>query len=263
MSKKVKKIISDPNWGFDFKISIDKHIVNLEQGKQISIKVRLESARGTSQDVPLRVNMQWESVGLTTKISPSSLNPMEQWEATMMIRASATTPPGSYLYTVEGSTNGTFKVSEDAVMVNVYPKDKKIGDNQNEPEDQNDFQTGQPNTPASESFDLDKLFTSEQKVASPSETAPKAGSGMGFGIVIAAFFITFGIIMIVVAATGGFNNQTTDVKVKTGSNCPTSCGSAGVGVGVPQSCPCPRACPYTYIANTGNGYKECANVRPH
>lgn len=96
----------NPKWRFDFKVIIDNHIVAVAPGKQISIPVGVEKIRG-NQSVTLDVNTHWESVGLTAKIIPSKLTPSQPWKATMMIRASVDTPPGSYLFTVRGGAEGT------------------------------------------------------------------------------------------------------------------------------------------------------------
>jgi hypothetical protein len=253
MLKKLKKILS-PKWGFDFKISIDKHIVSLEQGKQISIPVILESSRGESQDISLNVNTKWESVGLTAKVIPSKLNPSQQWKATMMIRASVSTPPGSYLFTVRGSTKETFRTSEDAVTVNVIPRNKKNGEKQDEPEDQADFQLGQPNNIPSSNFDLDKLFAPIPKSTLKTVPPKIAAGGFGWGLVIIIFFIIIGITMAVTL-------KDTPVSKSTNKNSSSGCPNlSGCGTIAPQ-CRCPANCPKYFIITSAylKGYKQCHN----
>lgn len=241
----------NPIWGFDFKVTIDNHVVAMSPGQQIAIPVRLELIRGKPQQVDLDVNTRWESVGLTATIRFSGLAPSQPWEATMMIKASANTPPGSYLFTVRGSAKGTFHTSEDAVTVIVEPEGKQKLDKQN------NYQIKQPSESAEPSFDLSKLFTSTPKVL-PYEAIKEGSSSIWpLFFVLISIAIAGGLLLAAIlksTSDGGGGGG--------GFNCPTSCGATGVGVHVPKSCKCPAACPYTYIKDIGGGYKECANIPP-
>ncbi len=190
------KNIFNSIWGFDFKVGISKHIVNLQPGKQISIPVTLEKIRGNPQTVDLDVNTSWESVGLSAKILPSSLEPSQPWEATMMIRASAQTPPGSYLFTVRGGVKGTFHTSEDAVTVIVDPKAEQKSD------EEDNVQSKQATTAVepSPSFSLDKLFTPKSdgasgKLSSAESEKIKKQMSIGSGVGLTIGFIIIAIIM--------------------------------------------------------------------
>lgn len=233
----------NPIWGFDFKVTIDNHVVTMSPGQQIAIPVRLELIRGKPQQVDLDVNTRWESVGLTATIRFSGLAPSQPWKATMMIKASANTPPGSYLFTVRGSAKGTFHTSEDAVTVIVESEGKQ------KPDKQDNYQIKQPSEPAEPSFDLSNLFAPKgegqvepiENKKSGNQTALWIGIGLFVGIIIAVIIISRG------GGGGG------------GFNCPTSCG-IGVGVAVAPKCKCPPACPkYFIITNppSMNGYKQC------
>ncbi|MFA5831691.1 MAG: hypothetical protein WC878_07760 [Candidatus Paceibacterota bacterium] len=249
----------NPMWGFDFKIRFGKHIVNLVPGEQITVKFFVERLRG-SGTVSLSANTQWEAAGLTAKVIPNLLSLDTQgWEAVIMIRASLDAKPGSYLFTVRGETRGTFHTSKDAVMVVVTDKKDRKRD-----EDEEDFSTDKKELARKEpsgSLDLDNLFapknapkrgqdSPERKTAVGESDSYKPGPvfSVVMGLILAS--VIFMIVMAIVDGTSGGGR----------SYCPTSCGSS-VGTGVPQSCPCPRDCPYTYIANTGNGMKECAVIR--
>lgn len=177
MFKKIKKILNR-KWDFDFKVTINDHVVVVEQGKQISIPVRLRLSHGNPQSVKLDVNTNWESVGLTAKVLFNALVPdkNQEWKATMMVKASHDTPPGSYLFTIRGSTEGTFRTSEDAVMVNVVPKDKKNKEEQNEADSQDNFQPEQSSGAASPSFSLDNLFAPRTDLNSDKSAPASTGN---------------------------------------------------------------------------------------
>lgn len=288
----IKKIFN-PKWRFDFKVSIDNHVVSIEPGKQISIPVRVELVRGKSQSVRLDVNTNWESVGLTAKLLSIAIDPSQKLEATMIIRASHNTPPDSYLFTVRGGAEGTFGTSEDAITVIVEPKNKKNREKQDELNMQDNLQPQQLSNTAEPSFDLGKLFTSTPKVL-PYE-AIKEGSGS----IWPAFFVLMGItigggLLLAAILKGGGgtcpasapidcdggccpagDGGRTDVccpgnkctsNGKCGSSTPVNpggcppldCGERGLGGAVPKQCPCPSGCPYESVTNLP-GYKQCSS----
>jgi len=259
---KLKNIFKfNPIWGFDFKVTIDNHIVTMVPGQQIAIPVRLELIRGKSQQVDLDVNTNWESMGLTASIRFSSLTPRQPWKATLMIKASANTPPDSYLFTVRGSAKGTFHTSEDAVTVIVKPKGKQRSD------EQGNAQPAQVGGAPNASFDLGDLFKPEAK---PEAEPVKSGGVKNprvfwTGIILLLGPIIFIIILAAAKGNGGTPTPSRGTPSKSSTaGCPTTC-PYGIGVVVPQRCPCPAACPYTYIKEmtggglAGKGYKECAN----
>lgn len=251
----------NPIWGFDFKVTIDNHVVTMSPGQQIAIPVRLELIRGKPQQVDLDVNTRWESMGLTATIRFSELAPSQPWKANMFIKASANTPPGSYLFTVRGSAKGTFHTSEDAVTVIVEPKDKQ------KPDRRGSFQPGQAGgAPAggvpNASFDPSNLFKSkvEPKPGPIKNKAIKKPNARWAGVVLILGAIVF--IVVLIAATKGGGGTSGGG----GSGCPTTC-PGGIGVIVPKRCPCPAACPYIYTEDVkggglGSGYKQCANRPP-
>jgi len=282
-----------PKWKFDFKVNILRHVETLEQGKQISIPVRLDLLRGKPQQVDLDINTNWESVGLTAQIIPSKLDPSQPWTATMTIRASVNTPPNSYLFTVRGGTKGTFGTSEDAVTVIVEPKDKQRSDEKDSPQFEQSGNKGDP------SFDLDKLFTSKNEGQIPviengGIKNPNGNSSAGWWV----FAVIMGIVIlfIILATSGVFDGGgacpasapidcgggccpagdggRTDVccpgnkctsNGKCGSSTPVNpggcppldCGERGLGGAVPKQCPCPPGCPYESV--TSSGYKQCSS----
>lgn len=209
-----------PIWRFDFKVAIDNHVVALPVGKSIAIPVRLELVRGDPQQIKLDFT-NWESVGLIASIYFSEMPPGKPWKADLMIRASANTPPGSYLFTVRGSTKGTFHTSQDAVTVVVEPREKKDErESEKQPGEEEgqegNFQPRQAAQPGgageaaepSPSF-MDKLFQpSPRPVPGSGElsvtgNAPYEGGlspGIIAAVVIGAVVIIFSIIMM----GGGF-----------------------------------------------------------
>lgn len=256
----------NPIWGFDFKVTIDNHVVTMSPGQQIAIPIRLELIRGKPQQVDLDVNTNWESMGLTASIRFSELAPSQPWTATMMIRASANTPPDSYLFTVRGSAKGTFHTSEDAVTVIVKNKDKQKSDKR---DNSQPVQAG--GVPAgsapSASFDPSDLFKPKvggdgnplnNQPIKPAKAAKPNNKLVWFIIIVG---ILGSVILAIVLSSG--NGTPSSNR----SYCPTTC-PYGIGVTIPKRCPCPAACPYTYTEDVtggglaGKGYKQCANRPP-
>lgn len=236
----------NPIWGFNFKVSIDKHIVILEPGKQISIPVVLQTLRGKAHPVNLDVNTRWESVGLSAQILPSQLNPSQLWEATMIIKAKMTTPPGSYLFTVRGGTGGTFNTSEDAVTVIV---EKNAEQKTDEPDF---FHSSQPNQPAGvshpgstagePSFSLDNLFAPQKKEHVPggqlSGQKPPKNSAVAW---IIAILIGLGIFFGLAVKNKNFEGGggVYECTCQNGSVCTKNSDCPYMAPGVPGICGCP------------------------
>ncbi len=244
----------EPKWKFDFKVTIEDHVVTAMPGQAIEIPVKVELIRGKPQPVALNVNTHWESAGLTAQIIPSMLTPNpEGSRANMIIRVSGSTKPGSYLFTVRGEIKGTFSTSEDAVTVIVESEGKQKSDKQDS------SQYGQSQDIAEPSFDLDKLFLpkNEGQIPAVKEGGIKNPAGNSTSV-----WVVFGVIMglviffIILAANGVFDGGGGGGG---GSGCQTTC-PGGIGIHTPKSCKCPSACPYTYIADVGGGYKECASI---
>jgi hypothetical protein len=169
----------NPIWGFDFKVTIQKHIVTMVPGQQIAVPFTITKIRGNPQKLDLDVNTNWESMGLNAKVVFDFTSPMPEWTGTLFIKASPNTPPDSYLFTVRAGAQGTFHTSEDAITVVVESKNKeKKEDSGKQPkqEDQEDFFQPKQAAPAGSAsaaepgpgFDLDKLFAS----SSPKPAAP-------------------------------------------------------------------------------------------
>ena len=223
---------------FDFKISVDNHIVAVAPGKQISIHVRLEPLHGNPQLVNLDVNTRWESMGLSATVIPSALDP-NKWQATMIIRASPTTPPGSYLFTVRGSTEGTFKTSEDAVTVIVDPKAEQREDEQDNIQPKQAEQSVSADVPAPSvgqpSPSLDNLFAPKAEGKAPvvKKMVPKGN----FGITLFLVFVGLVIFFIILAKSGIFDGGRGACPASAPIDCGGGCCPAGDGGRTDVCCP--------------------------
>lgn len=169
----------NPIWGFDFKVTISKHIVAMVPGQQMAVPVTITKIRGNPQKLDLDVNTNWESMGLYAKVVFDFTSPMPEWTGTLFVKVSPNTPPDSYLFTVRARAQGTFHTSEDAITIVVKSKEKEkkedSGEKPKEEEQEDFFQPKQPASLGSASvaesgsgFNLDKLFAS----SSPKPSAP-------------------------------------------------------------------------------------------
>lgn len=242
----------NPKWSFDFKVIIDNHVVVLEQGKQISIPVRVQKIRGNPQKIDLDVNTKWESAGLTAKILFNYTTPSPEWEATLMVKASLGTPPASYLFTVRASAEGTFNTSEDAVTIVVEPKDnRKSGEQESENQDN---LPGQTRNMPDASFDLNKLFAPKPEVQTAGIKKAGAGNlrGNSAATWVIALIVGFVIFFVLLEKNGIFD------EINSGNNTAGCPPISGCGTVAPQ-CNCPPDCPKYYIIKTQHmyGYKQC------
>ncbi|MGD0577027.1 MAG: hypothetical protein ABSA74_03070 [Candidatus Staskawiczbacteria bacterium] len=196
----------NPIWGFDFKITITKHIVTMVPGQKIAVPVIITKIRGNPQKLDLDVNTNWESMGLSANVLFDFTIPMPEWTGNLFIKSSSSTPPDSYLFTVRASAQGTFHTSEDAITVVVEPKSKEEKEDagkQPKEEDQEDFFQPKQAAPAGsasaaepgQGFNLDKLFASSSPKSAASGGRvlggkPPSMMGLILGI-IGVFVFTF------------------------------------------------------------------------
>lgn len=216
----------NPIWGFDFKITISEHIVTMVPGGQKAISVIITLVRGKPQKLDLDVNTNWESLGLSAKIVFDFTTPMPQWKGNLFIKASPNTPPGSYLFTVRASAQGTFHTSEDAITVIVEPenKEKKEKSGQQSQTEQPErnlddlFQpkpaapvgAGAPSEPSA-SFNLDKLFQPGPPKPPPTAQTPADTGGLSAGIIMAVIIGGAVIFISILMMKGGFGTTRTCV----------------------------------------------------
>ena len=153
--KQLFKKIFNPKWGFDFKITIDNHVVTAIPGQHLSIPVKVTRIHGESQPVKLTVITNWESAGITAHIPPREIDPSQEWVATMSVGISTSTKPGNYLFTVRGEIRDTFNTSQDTITIIVGSKDNQKSDKKNT---QDNFQNKLSNNIDESSFSLDNLF---------------------------------------------------------------------------------------------------------
>jgi hypothetical protein len=171
----------------------------------------------------------------------------------MMVKASINTPPGSYLFTVRGSTSGTFKTSEDAVTVIVDPKaeqKKDEGDN---------IQPKQSSNTVEPSFSLDKLFAPSSDSGSGKRTPAPTGNAawdrltaderekiekqtkVGGVIGLVLGFIIVGIIIFIVMSKIDWKGRVGSYgcTCQNGSSCTKNSDCPSSAPGVPAVCGCP------------------------
>ncbi len=119
---------------FDFTVRVSTHTMTVKAGQPISIPVMVGTVKGKPRLIQLTAS-DWKSAGLSAEIIPPAV-----WSgkvAQLNIAVPLGTAPGSYLFTVRGSTDGTFKTSNDTITVIVEPEtEEKDGD------DRKDVQQG-------------------------------------------------------------------------------------------------------------------------
>ena len=119
-----------PQSDFDFSVRMATHTMTVKAGQQISIPVLVGTIKGKPRPITLGTS-DWRSAGLSAEIEPSTV-PSGQ-VAALRVTIPPGTAPGSYLFTVRGSTEGTFKTSNDTVTVVVEPEtEEKDGEGQND-----------------------------------------------------------------------------------------------------------------------------------
>jgi len=122
---------------FDFSVRMSTHTLAVKPGQTIPITVLVEAVKGEPRPILLTAS-DWRSAGLSAEIVPSTVP--SGGVATLHVTVPLGTPPGSYLFTVRGATEGTFKTSNDSLTVVVEP-DKEEKDNQDR-KDANQDQRG-------------------------------------------------------------------------------------------------------------------------
>ena len=104
---------------FDFSVRMSTHTMTVKAGQQISIPVMVGTIKGTPRLITLSTS-DWRSAGLSAEILPSTVSSGKG--AALNINIPLGTAPGSYLFTVRGATEGTFKTSNDSITVVVEPE---------------------------------------------------------------------------------------------------------------------------------------------
>ena len=110
------------NWEFDFTVRTLSPVVTVAPGGSASIPINID-VRGEPQPIQLNVASNWGSAGIVAQVSPNVVT--AGGGAMLHIVVSATTPPGSYIFGIQGTTQGTFKSSEAMVTVVVTPNPAK------------------------------------------------------------------------------------------------------------------------------------------
>ncbi len=104
---------------FDFDVDVDPPLLNIMQGETATIAVTVKLVRGESQPVKLTAT-EWErTVDISSRFAQNPVWPTGS--TTFYVATNCNTPPDSYLFTVRGETEGTFRTSVDAVNVKVIP----------------------------------------------------------------------------------------------------------------------------------------------
>ena len=115
-----------PQSDFDFSVRLATHTMTVKAGQPISIPVMVGTMKGKPRPITLSTS-DWRSAGLSAEIVPSTV-PSGQGAA-LNVTIPPGTAPGSYLFTVRGATEGTFKTSNDSLTVIVEPEtEEKDGD---------------------------------------------------------------------------------------------------------------------------------------
>src|SRR5512137_1162568 len=108
-----------PQSDFDFSVRLATHTMTVKAGQPISIPVMVGTIKGKPRPITLSAS-DWRSAGLSAEIVPSVV--LSGRVATLNVTIPPGTAPGSYLFTVRGSTEGTFKTSNDTITVIVEPE---------------------------------------------------------------------------------------------------------------------------------------------
>jgi len=104
---------------FDFSVRLSTHTMTVKAGQPISVPVMVGTLKGQPRDITLSTS-DWRSAGLSARVYPSPVP--SGGGANLEITIPPGTAPGSYLFTVRGSTEGTFKTSNDSITVIVEPE---------------------------------------------------------------------------------------------------------------------------------------------
>jgi hypothetical protein len=115
---------------FDFSVRLSTSTMTVKAGQPISVPIMVGTLKGDSRPVALTTS-DWQSVGLGARVVPSTVP--SGGGALLQITVPPGTPPGSYLFTVRGETEGTFKTSNASLTVIVEP-DGEAKDNEDHQE---------------------------------------------------------------------------------------------------------------------------------
>jgi hypothetical protein len=125
---------------FDFSVRLSTHTVTVKAGQPIFVPVMVGTLKGQPRNITLSTN-DWRSAGLSARVAPSPV--LSGRGANLEITIPPGTAPGSYLFTVRGSTEGTFKTSNDSITVIVESEteETKSDDRQDAPQNQVEQET--------------------------------------------------------------------------------------------------------------------------
>ena len=120
---------------FDFSVRLSMHSMTVKAGQTVSVPVTVGTHKGNPRQIALTTS-DWRSAGLSAVVTPSPVDSGRV--ANLEITIPPGTAPGSYLFTVRGSTEGTFKTSNDSITVIVEPEteETKGDDRQDAPQNQ-------------------------------------------------------------------------------------------------------------------------------
>jgi hypothetical protein len=93
--------------------------MTVKAGQPIFFPVMVGTLKGQPRDITHSTS-DWRSAGLSARIDPSLVRSGQV--PRLEITTPLSTAPGSYLFTVRGSTDGTFKTSNDSITMIVEPE---------------------------------------------------------------------------------------------------------------------------------------------
>jgi len=100
-----------------FRYDIDvPTFTSVMQDKSTTVKIKITKISGTFKTIKL-TSTSWKSQSIISALLPNMVS--SPGSASLFLKSSCSTPPGSYLFTVTGSTIGTFSTSTDAVSLTV------------------------------------------------------------------------------------------------------------------------------------------------
>ncbi len=113
---------------FDFSVRLPTHMVTVKPGQPVSVPIMVENLKGTPRPIALTAS-DWKSAGLTATIA---LPIVQSGTITQLqVTVPPGTAPGSYLFTVMGTAEGTYRTSNDTLTVIVTPDAEQKGDDSN------------------------------------------------------------------------------------------------------------------------------------
>jgi hypothetical protein len=179
-----------PQSDFDFSVRLSTHTMTVKAGQPISVPVMVGTIKGKPRLITLSTS-DWRSAGLSAEIEPSTVPSGRV--ATLRVTIPPGTAAGSYLFTVRGSTEGTFKTSNDSLTVIVEPEtEEEDGDDRKDARQDREGQETNGEPAVSASFAKPKraaLFRSAKKA--PARPLP-AGQRALF---LAIMFVMIGVLI--------------------------------------------------------------------